>query len=895
EYVGRSITDFHVDPPVIEDILARLRRGETLLDYEARLRHSDGSVRHVLIHSNVLWEEDRFLYTRCFTRDITDRKRSDQRIRSRDRFLIGLDDAVRPLTQADAIMRTAAGALGRHLAVNRCAYAAVEDDQDTFELTGDYNDGVQSIVGRYTFTQFSEECLRLMRAGEPYVVTDAQRDPRISPADYDAYALTEIRAVVCVPILKGDRFVAAMSVHAREQRAWLADEIELVQQVASRCWESIERARISKSLLDSEQRFRTLANSIANLAWMAKPDGWIYWYNDQWYTYTGTAPADMAGWGWESVHDPAILPEVKRLWTYSIAMGSPFEMVFPIRGADGTFRRFLTRVNPVRNAAGEVIHWFGTNTDVESERRATEINEILRRREQLARADAELQKQLLHSLFMQAPMLICVLRGPDHVIELANPPICEAWGHSRDSLINRSLFDAMPELRGQGFQALLDQVYQSGVAQIGTETPTRFVRDRGVVETVYFNFIYSPFRNIEGAIEGIFVIASDVTAQVLARNQVNDLREAAESANRAKDEFLAMLGHELRNPLSPILTALHLMRLRGSDDSLHERTIIERQVRHLTRLVDDLLDVSRIARGKVELRQEVLEIATVVARAIEMSSPLLDQGMHVLAVDVPRQGLTVEGDPTRLSQVVSNLLTNAAKYTPAGGEITIAAVEDNDDVVLSVRDNGIGIAADVLPRVFDLFIQDRQDIARSQGGLGLGLAIVRNLVERHGGSVVAQSEGPGLGSAFTVRLRRVEPRAPSADVHAPPSVELSPTLTVGATRVLVVDDSEDGALTLSAALAARGYQTQVAHDAPNALRIAADFMPTVALLDLGLPVMDGYQLAARLRGLPGLEAIRLVAVTGYGQEADYKKTAAAGFNRHLVKPVDVASIEAALA
>ena len=436
-------------------------------------------------------------------------------------------------------------------------------------------------------------------------------------------------------------------------------------------------------------------------------------------------------------------------------------------------------------------------------------------------------------------------------------------------------------------------MFRTGIPYVGKEMAGRLKRRGGSTETIYSNFVYSPFRNVEGEIEGIFIIASDVTEQVLARHQLDDLREAAESANRAKDEFLAMLGHELRNPLSPILTALQLMRLRGSDGLERERTVIERQVNHLTRLVDDLLDVSRIARGKVELKEEIVEIAEVVAKAIEIASPLLDQRTHTLDVDVPRRGLAVKGDSIRLSQVVSNLVTNAAKYTPAGGHITIRANQEHGAVVIRVRDTGMGIAADVLPRVFDLFVQERQAIDRSQGGLGLGLTIVRNLVKRHGGTVSAHSDGPGTGSEFVVRLPKANVTLRRED-HPQPVVDQVISPAADAVRILVVDDSVDGAEMLAAALSAKGYETRVAYDAPAALRIAADFLPAVAFLDIGLPVMDGYELAARLRGLPELNGVRLIAVTGYGQASDRQKTRDAGFQHHFVKPVDLKAIEAVL-
>jgi PAS domain S-box-containing protein len=383
------------------------------------------------------------------------------------------------------------------------------------------------------------------------------------------------------------------------------------------------------------------------------------------------------------------------------------------------------------------------------------------------------------------------------------------------------------------------------------------------------------------------------TTLALAREQ--EAREAAVSANRAKDEFLAMLGHELRNPLAPIVTALHLMKIQGPEGSERARNVVEHQVDHLVRLVDDLLDVSRIARGDVELKREVLEIAEVVEKGVETVSPLLEQRGHTLTVDVPSHGLLVEADPMRLGQVISNLLTNAAKYTPPAGHITVRAQAVDGEVVLSMHDTGIGIAPDVLPHVFDLFVQERQAIDRSQGGLGLGLAIVRNLIERHGGSVSARSEGSGRGSEFVVRLPRVALAHEPAGAHdVAASAAAAPGAGATGPRVLVVDDNEDGAEVLTLTLTHLGYETRVAHDAPTALQVAAEFLPEIAVVDIGLPVMDGYELASRLRDTPGLEGMRLIALTGYSQESDRRKAQEAGFHRHLVKPTDIEALEEAI-
>jgi PAS domain S-box-containing protein len=368
-------------------------------------------------------------------------------------------------------------------------------------------------------------------------------------------------------------------------------------------------------------------------------------------------------------------------------------------------------------------------------------------------------------------------------------------------------------------------------------------------------------------------------------------RAEAESASRAKDDFLAMLGHELRNPLAPILTALDLMRLHGGEALRRERSVIERQTDHLVRLVDDLLDVSRIRQGKLELKRAPVELWAVVATAIETASPLLEQRAHILIVDVPQEGMEVHADRARLAQAVSNLLTNAAKYTEPGGRIEIAASVDGPEIVLRVRDNGIGIDAEMLPRIFELFAQERQALDRSQGGLGLGLAIVRSIVALHGGSVAAHSDGRGKGSEIALRLPRSRPDDTPLAV---PVVAPAPPVARDRrpTQVLIVDDNEDAAALLAAGLSATGYLVEVAHDGPAALAVVERFAPDIAVLDIGLPVMDGYELARSLRErLPGL---CLVAVTGYGQKGDRDRSAAAGFDRHLVKPVGLDQVRKTL-
>jgi PAS domain S-box-containing protein len=398
------------------------------------------------------------------------------------------------------------------------------------------------------------------------------------------------------------------------------------------------------------------------------------------------------------------------------------------------------------------------------------------------------------------------------------------------------------------------------------------------------NVVISSVRDDQGRLIGFSKVTRDLTERKKAEEE-RAARRASEQANRAKDDFLAMLGHELRNPLSAVTTALHLMRLRGDTRSAREQEVIGRQVQHVVRLVDDLLDVSRVARGKVELARKPLRVADVVARAIELAQPFLDQRHHTLEVGVPTDGLFISADETRMAQVIANLLTNAAKYTEPGGVITLAAARQEDTIVLRVVDNGIGIAPELLPNVFDLFVQADDHLERSQGGLGLGLALVRSLVALHGGKVSARSDGPGKGSEFTVTLPALA--ADQAPVAARPAAGAELPAAASPRRILVVDDNEDSAELVSELLRDIGHEVATAHDGAEALNAALRFRPHIALLDIGLPVLDGYELAHRLRSRDGLgEAVYLVALTGYGQAQDRERTRAAGFDEHIVKPVD---------
>ncbi len=504
-----------------------------------------------------------------------------------------------------------------------------------------------------------------------------------------------------------------------------------------------ERYKADQALRESEARFLQLADAIPQLAWMAQPDGHIDWYNSRWYEYTGKSVAEMEGWGWQSVHDPQVLPAVNQRWKESLATGNPFEMVFPLRGADGKFRHFLTRVMPFRDAHGKLTRWFGTNTDI----------------------SAQLQTQ--------------------------------------------------EELR-----------------------------------------------------------------QVAAK---------LSEADRRKDEFLATLAHELRNPLAPIRTGLELMKVVKDDSALLDeiRSAMERQTDQLVRLVDDLLDVSRITHGKLELRTCRVKLADVMKSAIEASRPMIDDAHHHLTVKLPDQPIEFDADPHRLAQILSNLLNNSAKYTPDGGQISLTAERRGAQVMLTVADNGIGIPADMLDRVFQMFTQIQRPVETGSPGLGIGLTLVKSLVTMHGGSIEVHSDGHNQGSEFRICLPILEDvhseSMGTPDRNAPPN---------GAKprRVLVVDDNVDAARTLSLIINVLGAEVRVANDGQRAIEAAAEFLPDLILMDIGMPIMNGYDAARRIRQESWGKTITLVALTGWGQEEDRARTKEAGFDHHLVKPADPAGI-----
>jgi PAS domain S-box-containing protein len=658
---------------------------------------------------------------------------------------------------------------------------------------------------------------------------------------------------------------------------------------------------------------------------------------------------------------------------------------------------FTFSYSPVRDEDGVVRGMFCACTET--------TDQVLAERHLAA------QHQRMRQMFQQAPGIIAVLREPEHVFEFANDAYLELIGGRE--VLGRPVREALPEIAGQRFLALLDHVYLSGEPYVGRAASVMLHRQADQpLEERFVDFVYQPIRNERGDISGIFIEGSDVTDAVLAskalqeselrlrqladtipqiawiadrqgrvhwrndrwfeftgmpRGQLDEAeaealyfhpddlpvlreqwraalakgqpfdgtgrirasdggyrtfyvsaaplrdstgaivqwfgtntditpleaaREELRAANRRKDEFLAMLAHELRNPLAPIGTAAELLKLGARDEDRVRQVsgVIGRQVAHMTQLVDDLLDVSRVTRGLVELRKETLDMAGLLAEAFEQTRSLIEGRQHHFTARVPQEAVFVEGDRTRLIQVFSNLLNNAAKYTPPGGNLELRLRATDSEVEVLVIDDGGGIDAGLLPHVFELFTQGERSTDRSQGGLGLGLALVKSLVDLHGGSVTARSAGRGRGSAFSVRLARV-----AAPVRGQAWSRDEDVAGGEGKLLMIVDDNVDAAEMLTLLLESSGHRVLVAHSAEAALAMIGQAPPAALFLDIGLPDMDGYELARRLRQLPQTAGSLLVAVTGYGHSSDRERAFQAGFDHHLVKPVRLSSVLEVLA
>lgn len=635
------------------------------------------------------------------------------------------------------------------------------------------------------------------------------------------------------------------------------------------CVDITHRKGTELALRRSEAFYRQALEALPGMTFTCTAEGFVDYLSEQWQDFTGIPSERLMGDAWPDMMHPADRAATIEGWQRAVAQGSLYDVEYRVRRHDGEYRWFQARGTPIRDADGRIASWLGMAVDVHALKEAQAA--LKATGDRLARAQSaggigvwELDEAT--GLVVWSEEVAKLLGVPATELEAVPPQV---W---RDALHPEDIPKIEAGLAAGWNTGRFHQVY-------------RVVHPDG--RMLWLEAEAQVVTNPEGTGRRLAGTVRDVTEQQAAE-------EALRTADRLKDEFLATLAHELRNPLAPLRTGLEILRRGqpGTPGVEQARAMMERQLAHMVRLVDDLLDISRISRGHIEIRREPVEVGTVIAHAVESSRQLVESKRHALEVELGSEVLWVEGDLTRLAQVVGNLVNNAAKYTAPGGSIRVGSRRRGDAVEIYVTDNGAGIDAAAQPRVFDLFMQVEDTRRHSQGGLGVGLALVRRLVELHGGSVTVQSGGVGRGSTFVVSL---PPAAAFGREALAPAAPADGQATMTGRRVLVVDDNVDAAETLVMFLALAGHEARMAHDGHQAIEVARSFLPQVVLLDIGLPGLSGLDVARRLRGDPALAGAFLVALTGWGTDDDKRTCLDAGFDLHLTKPVDVAAVESALA
>jgi PAS domain S-box-containing protein len=813
----------------------------------------------------------------------------------RNRFLVELDDATRPLEKPEDITQAAARLLGLHLRVNRCAYADVEPDEDTFNLTGDYNADVESIVGRYTFAQFGAECLRLMRAGEAYVVTDSEVDPR-TEAVRGAYRMTRIRSVICVPLRKSGRFVAAMAVHQITPRSWKAEDVELVQLVASRCWESIERARVTRELRESERRLRLAqrAGRIGSFEWDIV-SGRIHWSPELERMYgceVGTFEGTFEGWRKRCVPKDAerVTAEIEQLLSRQQELYDyEFRAIMP----DGARRWFRGQAQFEYDASGKPLRMLGVNLDVDEHRRAVDA---LAESEARFRGVVQTTPECVKIVAPDGSLLFVNRAGLD-MLESAN----------EESIADACVFDFIASEHRHHWQ----QQHARVCAGERLSWQFEIVGLGGTRRWMETHAVPLPLPNGELA---QLAVTREITQRKRAETERESLLEAervartnAERASALKDEFLATLSHELRTPLNAIIGWTHVLRSGAVDAAVSREglEVIARNARAQAQIVEDLLDMNRIMAGRLRLDVRQTDLATVVSQALDSVRPTAEaKGVRLQAVIDPQAGL-VSGDAGRLQQVFWNLLANGIKFTPRGGKVQVTLERVSSNLEVRVSDTGEGIPPAFLPHVFDRFRQADASTTRRHGGLGLGLAISKQLVELHGGSIRAQSAGAGQGATFTVSLPVSAVsvgRHATAEDRAQPRAALHPEtvdsrITLEGVRVMMVDDEPDARHLVQRLLEDHGAHVVTAASAAEAYEHLAQHRFDVLVSDIGMPGEDGYALLRRVRAL-GRERggnIAALALTAYARAEDRVRAVLAGFQMYISKPVEAVELVAMVA
>ena len=820
-----------------------------------------------------------------------------------DAFIVALGDQLRDIIDPRQIMAIACEHLGKHLGVNRAFYA--EFEQDRIVIHNDYCRDLPSSAGTHRLEVFGPTLAERARRGEDIVIPDVDAEPDIP--DRKAYQAGGVGAGIAVPLVKGGHLEAVLTAQQREARAWAEDEVALVRDVAERTWAAVARAKMETALRASEERLRLAldASGIGTFLWQGDEEPTEA--SEQFLALVDLDPEARASL-FASLRTRIHPGDLVRFDESNTRLRDPsgsgaFRHEFRIVRRDGEVR-WLVFTGQVSFAGvpPRAVRSVGTVADITDRKRAEAVLAAAAKRDAFRVALADALRALASPAEVRRAASRVLNRhlGADRAFYAEIEPddlhavVDEEDTSGASTVVGRHAIGpygepVLHELR-QGHALVVNDVASD--ARIAPDASAAFA-EREVAACIAIPLVKA------GRFAAALVV-SQSTRRTWAPEEVELVEEAAEriwaaveranaeqglrEADRRKDEFLAILAHELRNPLAPLRNALEVMRLAPRDLDVVEqaRAMMSRQLSQMVRLIDDLMDVSRISRGKVELRRERVELAPIVSQAVETSRPLIDANRQRLSIEMPTKSIFIDADPTRLAQVFANLLNNAAKYTNPAGSITFAVRCSADHVVVSVRDDGLGIPAEMLPRVFDMFLQVDRSLEKAQGGLGVGLSLVKGLVELHGGNVEAHSEGPGRGSEFVVRMPLARPLARKAGLSAARD-------KAGANvrrRILIVDDNRDAATSLATVLTAMTYETRTAFDGLEAMEVSSVFRPHVVLLDIGMPRLNGYEACRRMRQEPWGRKAMMVALTGWGRDEDQQRSRQAGFDFHLVKPVD---------
>lgn len=845
---------------VSEGIHKAIGSGDEQWREEYRFLRADGNYAFVLDRGRIVRDaEKRPLRMVGSMLDVTERK---QRERGQD-FLVELASRLQVLEDPDEVAEISVVSLAKHLGVDRCVYLSVEGF-DRLNSRGDFSsdESVESI--HWSFADLGEKCEQSMRLNEVYF--DFGIDSR---AGIVGEQLAAYRALICVPVRLHNALVAVLVVAESDARRWTSEERGLVGVVAERCAEAMNKAHTQLRLRESEERVRMSVQAAEIGTWDYELTTGFLIFSERCKEVFGLSREDPISY---DIFLSLLHPEDRTRVDEQVQKAFDpngdgyYNIDYRVVWPDGSIHWIVAKAQAIFRKSGEgskAVRFVGAVLDITDRK---EAEEQLRESERFTRTVLE-----------STPDCIKILDADGRLQMINKQGLLMMEIDDFEVVKNREWWSLWPEVRRGRLKQAVACAKKGQSDRFQADCPT----SKG--KTRWWDVVVAPVVDEDGKLLRIISVTRDISTQKEAEERLRDAAARLSEADRRKDEFLAMLAHELRNPLAPIRSGVEVLKVAREDAEVHEevRGMMEQQTLQLINLVDDLLEVSRITLGKLELRRSRVEIQAVIKSAVEACKPLMKEAGHAFSVTLPDRPIEINADPNRLAQVVSNLLNNAARYTPEGGHVELCVELKDDAVEIIVRDDGIGIPADKRSHIFEIFGQVNRNSERTNLGLGIGLTLVRSLVDMHGGRVDVESDGEDCGSVFIVTLpleRQSEPHIEDDTISD------SVTPAKAGQRVLVVDDNVSAAKILTMVVKLLGKEVRTAHDGVEAIDVAKEFKPDVILMDLGMPKMSGDEAARHIRKQAWGEHVFLVALTGWGQDKDREKTAEAGFDRHLVKP-----------